>query len=151
MCVCVCVCVCAKLLQPCLTLSDPMDCSLPGSSVQRILQARILELGCCVLFQWIFPAQGSNPCFFMSSGLAGRFCTTITTWKAPFISVLACNFLSSPFLPTKVQELLMCITIPTWSYLLLDPELKTLPKFHIPQLLFKKFRYFLCCLLLSRY
>ena len=46
-CVCVCVCVCAraraKLLQPCLTLSDPMDCSLPGSSVQRILQARILE------------------------------------------------------------------------------------------------------------
>ena len=41
--VCVCVCVCAKLLQPCLTLSDPMDCSLPGSSIQRILQTRILE------------------------------------------------------------------------------------------------------------
>ena len=35
--------VCAKLLQPCLTLSDPMDCSLPGSPVQRILQARILQ------------------------------------------------------------------------------------------------------------
>ena len=29
--------------QPCLTLGDPMDCSLPGSSVQGILQARILE------------------------------------------------------------------------------------------------------------
>ena len=27
----------------CLTLCDPMDCSLPGSSVQEILQARILE------------------------------------------------------------------------------------------------------------
>ena len=26
-----------------LTLSDPMDCSLPGSSVHRISQARILE------------------------------------------------------------------------------------------------------------
>src|SRR5574339_571334 len=25
------------------TLNDPMDCSLPGSSVHRILQARILE------------------------------------------------------------------------------------------------------------
>ena len=34
-----------KLLVPqlFLTLSDPMDCSLPGSSVRRILQARILE------------------------------------------------------------------------------------------------------------
>ena len=37
---CVCVCVCA---QSCLTLCDPMDCSPPGSSVQGILQAGILE------------------------------------------------------------------------------------------------------------
>ena len=29
--------------QSCLTLCDPMDCSLPGSSVCGILQARILE------------------------------------------------------------------------------------------------------------
>ena len=27
------------------TLSDPMDCSLPGSSVHRIFQARVLEWG----------------------------------------------------------------------------------------------------------
>ena len=33
----------AKLLQSCLTLCDPMDYSLLGSSVHRILQARILE------------------------------------------------------------------------------------------------------------
>ena len=31
--------------QSCLTLSDPMDCSLPGSSVHGIFQARVLELG----------------------------------------------------------------------------------------------------------
>ena len=35
--------VCAKLLQPCSTVCDPMDHSLPGSSVHGILQARILE------------------------------------------------------------------------------------------------------------
>ena len=29
--------------QSCLTLCDPMDCSLPGSSVHGILQARTLE------------------------------------------------------------------------------------------------------------
>ena len=33
----------AKSLQSCLTLCDPMDCSLPGISVQGILQARTLE------------------------------------------------------------------------------------------------------------
>ena len=33
----------AKLLQSCLTLCDPMDCSLPGSSFHGIFQARVLE------------------------------------------------------------------------------------------------------------
>ena len=32
-----------KVTQLCLTLCDPMDCSLLGSSVHGILQARILE------------------------------------------------------------------------------------------------------------
>ena len=36
-------CVHAQLLQSYPTLCDPMDCSPPGSSVHRILQARILE------------------------------------------------------------------------------------------------------------
>ena len=33
----------AKSLQSCLTLSDPMDCSPPGSSVHGIFQVRVLE------------------------------------------------------------------------------------------------------------
>ena len=32
------------------TLSDPMDCSLPGSFVQRIFQARVLEWGVIAFF-----------------------------------------------------------------------------------------------------
>ena len=35
----------AELLQSCPTLCDPMDCSLPGSSIHGILQARVLEWG----------------------------------------------------------------------------------------------------------
>ena len=35
----------AKSLQSCPTLSDPMDWSLPGSSVRGIFQARVLEWG----------------------------------------------------------------------------------------------------------
>ena len=43
--VCVCVCVHAEWLQSCQTLYNPMDCSLPGSSVHGIFQARVLEWG----------------------------------------------------------------------------------------------------------
>ena len=42
----------------CLTLCDPMDCSLPGSSVHGILQAR---MGCHFLLQSISLTQESNP------------------------------------------------------------------------------------------
>ena len=34
-----------KVIQSCPTPSDPMDCSLPGSSVHGIFQARVLEWG----------------------------------------------------------------------------------------------------------
>ena len=34
-----------EVAQSCPTLSDPMDCSLPGSSVHGIFQARVLECG----------------------------------------------------------------------------------------------------------
>ena len=35
----------SEVAQPCPTLSDPMDCSLPSSSIRGILQARVLEWG----------------------------------------------------------------------------------------------------------
>ena len=35
----------SEVAQSCLTLSDLMDCSIPGSSVHEIFQARVLEWG----------------------------------------------------------------------------------------------------------
>ena len=35
----------SDVAQLCLTLRDPVDCSLPGSSVHGIFQARVLEWG----------------------------------------------------------------------------------------------------------
>ena len=71
----------AKLLQLCLTLCDPMDCSPPGSSVHGILQARILE--------WIaMPSSRSLPnpeiesMSLTSPALAEEFFTTSATWQA---------------------------------------------------------------------
>ena len=42
----------SEVAQSCLTLSDPMDCSLPGSSVHLIFQGRVLEWG-AIAFSYI--------------------------------------------------------------------------------------------------
>ena len=47
--------------QPCTTLCDPMDCSLPDSSVHGDSLGKNTGVGCHALFQGIFPTQGSNP------------------------------------------------------------------------------------------
>ena len=41
----------SKVVQPCPTLRNPMDCSLPGSPVHGIFQARVLELGAIAFFK----------------------------------------------------------------------------------------------------
>ena len=57
------VCMYAKSLQLCLTLCDPMDHSPPGSSVHRILQARISE-EFVMLFSRVSPQprDRTHPC-----------------------------------------------------------------------------------------
>ena len=73
--------------QSCLTLRDPMDCSLPGSSVHGIFQARVLEWGAIafskarVLVSWkkgICESLGLLP-FFWGGSVA---------WSFPCFSVL---------------------------------------------------------------
>ena len=48
----------AKSLQSCPTLCDPMDCSLPGSSVHGIFQAKVLEWG-AIVFSMIHTAAAT--------------------------------------------------------------------------------------------
>ena len=65
----------AQLLQLCPILYGPMDCSLPGSSVQGILQARILKRAAISSFRgssW----PRDQTCISCGSCIAGRFFTT---------------------------------------------------------------------------
>ena len=48
-------------VQLCPTLCDPVDCSLPGSSVHGASPGKKTEVGCHALLQGIFPIQGLNP------------------------------------------------------------------------------------------
>ena len=49
----------SEVAQSCLTLSDPMDCSVPGSSIPGIFQARVLEWGAIA-----FSARVASKCVF---------------------------------------------------------------------------------------
>ena len=50
----------SEVAQLCLTPSDPMDCSPPGSSVHGIFQARVLEWG-AIAFSVMRTYYGPNP------------------------------------------------------------------------------------------
>ena len=43
----------SEVAQLCLTLSDSVDCSPPGSSVHGIFQARVLEWGAIAFSEWL--------------------------------------------------------------------------------------------------
>ena len=66
----------SEVTQSCLTLRDPMVCSLPGSSVHGIFQARVLEWGAIAFSNsrfllvfyfthrvYTYQSQSSNPLF----------------------------------------------------------------------------------------
>ena len=75
---CVCVCVCVLVAQSCLTLCDPMDCSLLGSSLHGIIQAGILE--------WVAISFSRGSSWLRDqtqvSCIAGR---SFTVWCKPII------------------------------------------------------------------
>ena len=75
--------------QSCLTLCGPMGCSLPGTSVHILFQARILLP---------FPTPGDLPdlgielAFHVSLALAGRFFTTVPPGKPGLIHISPCTY-----------------------------------------------------------
>ena len=59
------------------------ECSLPGSSVRGILQARILVRFAVCPPPGDLPDQGIKPTSLASPALAGSFFTSSATWEAP--------------------------------------------------------------------
>ena len=51
----------SEVAQSCLTLCNPIDCSLPGSFIHEIFQARLMEWVAFSFSRGIFLTQGSNP------------------------------------------------------------------------------------------
>ena len=70
--------------QFCLTVWDPMDCILPGSSVHSISRARILEWVAIPFSRWSSPPREWTQVFC----IAGRFFTVWATWENLYINKL---------------------------------------------------------------
>ena len=65
----------SEVAQSCPTLSDPMDCSLPGSSIHGIFKARVLEWGTIAFSK---PLKLS----LAKSSLTGLFCRKLpVNWR----------------------------------------------------------------------
>ena len=73
----------SEVSQSCPSFSDPMDCSLPGSSVHGIFQARVLEWGAIAFRTSIFSfwllllRPLSHSCSFSLTPLFSHTCTPI--------------------------------------------------------------------------
>ena len=78
-------CMCAKLLQPCVTLCDPMDCSPTRLLCSWDSPSKNSGVSCRFFLQRIFLTQGLNP--RLLGLLTGGFFTTNATWEAPFHSL----------------------------------------------------------------
>ena len=57
----------SEVAQSCPTLSDPMDCSLRGSSVHGIFQARVLEWGAIAFSAFIFYSNPNHKAYMRQS------------------------------------------------------------------------------------
>ena len=70
----------SEVSQSCLTLRDPMDCSLPGSSVHGIFQARALEWG-AIAFSEIYVKK---PHFYLLSSTFITCCLVSSQNLGPY-------------------------------------------------------------------
>ena len=61
----------SEVAQSCLTLSDPMDCSLPGSSIHGTFQATVLE--------WVPFTCLDSVYIFHAKNLMLKFCEIINS------------------------------------------------------------------------
>ena len=82
-----------EVAQSCPTLSDPMDCSLPGSSIHRIFQARVLEWGVIafsvLLYRmWI---RGAPSSWGWGGGQMGHTCEYLEKGRSQWASVTVCK------------------------------------------------------------
>ena len=119
----------SEITQSCPTLSDPMDCSLPGSSVLWIFQTRMLE--------WVAnsSSRGSSQprdrtCISCKSPASLLHCRQILLllshspkkWRLFFHYYLSFRLLGEPLIQTNIHISLIIISFLKLLYVNKDPN-----------------------------
>ena len=101
----------SEVTQLCPTLWDPMECSLPVSSIHGIFPGKNTGVGCHFLLQGISPTQGSNWGLLtfqidaLQSEPPGKFLLfNITLLVSIHVSVYICNYLILTVYRTPLPE-----------------------------------------------
>ena len=102
------MCIRAKLLQSCPTLCDPMDCSLPSSSVHGIHQARILECVVIPFFSSYHQQHLGSPKHYMCAQLLSHVQLFATPWTATSQTPLSMGILQARILERIAMPSLPC-------------------------------------------
>ena len=94
-----------EVTQSCPTLLDPMDCSLPGSSIHGIFQAKVLEWGAIAFSECTFRTDLFRTDWFDLLAVQGTF-KSLLQHHSSKASVLLCSAffmvqLSHPYMTTR--------------------------------------------------
>ena len=107
----------SEVIQSYPTIRDPMDCSLPGSSIHRIFQARVLEWG-AIAFSVCFllsckdspkqdNAKGLTACLKCERGKTQRPPQWLSWWSHP--PVHTWKAFNNPLLRRTLHILILCL------------------------------------------
>ena len=88
----------SEVTQSCPTLSDPMDCSLSGSSIREIFQARVLEWGAIAFSnrcsRKISKSDYFFLCFLMTGGICVCVCLCVYTLMCKHVQTPVCTIIN---------------------------------------------------------
>ena len=99
----------SEVAQSCPTLRDPMDCSLPGSSIHGIFQARVLEWG-AIAFSMLRTGQ-------VQMSLTSKW-ISCGTFMIDYDSVIKKKLLGFPWNRIYLPHILLCL-LPGWTIIFL--------------------------------
>ena len=102
-----------EVAQSCLTLSDPMDCSLPGSSIHGLFQARVLEWGAIAFSKFcVTPVQFNHSAYnweqikFHLQNIHDNASQNVQLLQKKIFKTFSKNLPSSPNLETLAEQII---------------------------------------------
>ena len=99
----------SEVAQSCPTLSDPMDCSLPGSSIHGIFWARVLEWGAIAFSKRNLTVY---PNFHSGSGVK---LVPVSRYKGTMEDQISCSACAVSLLPWQSPHMIRSLRILAWS------------------------------------